>query len=43
MKRPLKVFFGIFAAFAVVVGVLKTLSKDLDRDVNWQSGDAARN
>jgi len=43
MKRPFKIFFGVFAVLAVVGGVLKSLSRNLDRDIDWQSGDAARN
>ncbi len=43
MRRSLKISFGIFALLAVVGGVLKSLSKDLDRDINWKNGNAARN
>lgn len=43
MKRPVKFFFGIFAMVAVIGGVLKSLSKNFDKDIDWQSGDAARN
>ncbi|MEW6617594.1 MAG: hypothetical protein AB1333_04240 [Patescibacteria group bacterium] len=41
MKRPFKIFFGIFAALAVVGGVLKSFGKDFDKDINWEKGDAA--
>lgn len=41
MKRPFKIFLGVFAVLAVVGGVLKSLSRNLDKDINWEKGDAA--
>ena len=43
MRRSLKISFGIFTLLAVIGGILKSFSKDFDRDINWKNGNAARN
>lgn len=43
MRRPLKIFLGIFTILAVASGVLKSLGRDFERDINWKNGNAARN
>jgi|GEM_PF-2480325 len=45
MKRLFKISFGIgiFTALALVAGILKSVSRDYDKDINWQDGSAARN